>query len=489
MVLGYQDINKNLKNQQQPSFNAKKNVLTRPIEEVQTAIESGVDTFISDPNENNKKKKARKRAIAASSTVLVLGTLTLLLNPRSSGKFGERLKKAQETLGIKIKQTETGFLKKSFLKLWKNISSFTEKSGNVYFNLNSGKDWLVDSFCTNTNKEYPKFLKQRPILCKFTEKLDKFFVKIFKTPHETITKWFDNISKNTVISKYRRSLKEMKTLEISLKSYRESLPKEKRILLDRKLKEIAKIKGEFGEESVLIRLKKQENIMADLKDLFAQKVDILVTDIKGLFGKKVHKKDSGFRKNITSFWAKDILESRKATVQEDGAKLVERLFGKNGKKGLYDEVVEIVSENLDEKQAHALKIELQNASKKLNQANVSECFEYFDKKRDLQLGGAPTDILTQIFGIGLCGIAVANADKEDRWSKLFTNGVPIITGLLSSLVFSAKLFSGAKSILYGAAVSGLTTGVCSFINKHVFGRDEDENDEKETQLSKEAQNV
>ena len=106
--------------------------------------------------------------------------------------------------------------------------------------------------------------------------------------------------------------------------------------------------------------------------------------------------------------------------------------------------------------------------------------EYFDKKRDLVLGGAPTDILTQIFGIGLCSWAVTRADKEDRWSKLFTNGVPIITGLLSSLVFSAKLYAGAKSLIAGAVVTGITDVVCGAINKHVFGNKDD--DDLETDI-------
>ena len=84
------------------AFNAKSNILNKPIENVQTVIETGVDTFISQPNESEKKKKIKKRAIAATSSVLVLGTLTMLLNPRSSVKFSNYIKNLREKIGTKI---------------------------------------------------------------------------------------------------------------------------------------------------------------------------------------------------------------------------------------------------------------------------------------------------------------------------------------------------------------------------------------------------
>ena len=93
------------------SFNAKRNVLEKPIENVQTVIESGVDTFINNANENEKKKRIKKRAIAASSSVIVLGTLTMLLNPRSTGKINKHLNNLREKIGIKIKQQEKGTFK------------------------------------------------------------------------------------------------------------------------------------------------------------------------------------------------------------------------------------------------------------------------------------------------------------------------------------------------------------------------------------------
>ena len=473
----HQYSNNNIEQQVNPAFSAeRKRILTRPIQEIQTVIETGVDTFVNPKKQDEKRKKIRNRAIAASSTVLVVGGLTMLLNPRNSGKLGKKIAEMRQKLNLKINQDKSNTLKKRFYKYWNNTLAGIEKTGNVYFNFNSSKDWAWDALCTNNNKKYPKFLTKNKTVHKIVKTLDDAWVKISKTPTEAITRWFDNISKNTVKGKYKKALKELGNLEISLKAYKDKLPLEKQYLVDNKLKEISKAKEALSEENVLIRLKKQEDIMSNLKDDFA--------------GKLRNKKKSWFK----GFWAKDILEPKKSIVEKEGNYIVNKLFGENGTKGLYDETFDIFKNHLDEKQLNSLKREMTNAKKTINKANTSECVEYFDKKRDLILGGAPTDILTQIFGIGLCGVVVTKADKEDRWSKLFTNGVPIITGLLSSLVFSAKLYAGSKALLAGAVVTGITDVVCGVINKHVFGNQDDdekneENTNKEKVIATEVQNA
>ena len=464
MVLNYQNINNNLNNQAHLTFNSnKKNnkgVLTRPIENVQTVIESGVDTIINNPNEDIRKKKRRRQAIAAGSTVLVVGALTMLLNPRNAGKLTNRINKIKESINLRIKENNSNSIKNSFLKLYKGSLDKLEKAGNFYYNLNSGKDWFVDSICTNSKKEYPDFLKKNKFIYKVVKKIDDVCVKIFSTPHQKITEFFDNISKKTVKGKYKKALKDMTKLEITLKSVKDSLPKEKQKILEQKLREIAKAKRVFSEEELLIRLQKQENLMAHLKEEFS---DIIYTKEKGWFNRKC------------DFWVKEILEPQKGQVKKEGKAYVEKLFGTPQKQGLYDETVDFLKEFIDEKHLKIVERDLQRARNATKKANISECFEYFDKKRDLVIGGAPTDILTQIGGVALCGVAVANAEKENRWSKLFTTGVPIITGLLSSLIFSAKLLSGAKSVIAGAVVGGVTDVSCRVINKYVFNNDDEDN--------------
>ena len=55
----------------------------------------------------------------------------------------------------------------------------------------------------------------------------------------------------------------------------------------------------------------------------------------------------------------------------------------------------------------------------MRKANHSECVEYFDKKRDLMLGSAPTDVLTAVASLIASGVAIGVADtKEDNLNVL-----------------------------------------------------------------------
>ena len=144
----------------------KATVLTKPIEKVQKTIETGVDAFVAQPDENEKKKKLRKRAIAVGSAVLVLGGLTMLLNPSGSGRFTQKIKSWQTKLDLKMQQSKDNFLKSKFYGGCKKVANTFEKGGNVYFNLNSGKDVIFQSFCTNSNKKYPEFLTKNKTIYK-----------------------------------------------------------------------------------------------------------------------------------------------------------------------------------------------------------------------------------------------------------------------------------------------------------------------------------
>ena len=201
---------------------------------------------------------------------------------------------------------------------------------------------------------------------------------------------------------------------------------------------------------------------------------------------KIYNQKDGFLKDKTSFWVKEALKQEKTQVEEKGIEIVEKFFGNKGKKGLYDDVLDVYRKYLSKEDMKILEDGFKTASKKIKKANYSECFEYFDRKRDMVVGGAPTDIVTQLFGVGLFGLAVSKADKEKRLQKAFTNGLPIITGLGSSLIFSALLYSGGVGLLAGAAVGGVTTLITHYVNKNVFGNkdvdeDEENNDKQLTQ--------
>lgn len=87
-----------------------------------------------------------------------------------------------------------------------------------------------------------------------------------------------------------------------------------------------------------------------------------------------------------------------------------------------------------------------------------ETVEFFDKARDLALGSAPTDVLSIIASGGMIGYGLAKAkDNDERWSVTLTSGVPIIGAIGTSLICTAKLISGSKSMVIGG-ISGLILG-------------------------------
>lgn len=463
-----------------PAFMSEKveaGILTKPIETIQKTIETGVDTFVGQ-EKDTKKKKSRTKAIIASSTVLVLGALTFVFNPTSSGKILSKLKDLQASLDLKVQKNKQNFLKSNVFKFFKKASNKIEQGMHIYFNFNSGKDVIIKDLCANKNKKYPEFLTKNRTVHNIVKTIDDGFVMVFKKPHEKITEIFDKISRSTVKRSYSTASKNMDTLETFIKSYKEKLPADKQSFVDKKLIEISKAREVFSDKKVLERLENQEKLMGNLE--------------KDIWNRIYNKKD-GFAKNSTNFWAQEALVSQKAQVEKEGNEFISKILGSKNKKGLYDEVIGAFKDRLEPDEMKRLEAGLKDVSKKLNKAKHSECFEYFDRKRDLVLGGAPTDILTAITGMGLCGIAVSKAEKENRLVKAFTTGVPVLVGLASSVAFSAMLLSGGVSLLLGAAVGGVADIVCDLIAKHVFGhKDEDDEQEvakKNKDLNKQAEQV
>ena len=276
-------------------------ILKKPIDTVQKTIETSIDTLIANPNEDEKKKKLRRRAIATGSAVLVLGALTLLLNPRSSGKISQKLKAWQNKFDLKTQQSKDSFLKSKFYSGCKKIFGVAEKGSNIYFNLNSGKDVLFQSFCTNSNKKYPEFLTKNKTIHKIVKAVDNFFVKILAKPHKQVTKWFDSISQYTVKNNYKNASKNLDALENFIKLQKDKLPREKQSLLEAKLKEIAEARKAFSNESLAKRFSEQEKVMQNLEnDLW----------------NSIYTKEKGLMKKPTKFWVQEALKKQKEKLHE-----------------------------------------------------------------------------------------------------------------------------------------------------------------------------
>ena len=424
------------KNYSNPTFRegqAGSGILTKPIEKVQNVINNSVETFVKQ-EESEEKKTSTRNAIAVGSSVLVLTAFVALLNPKFSGKLVERLKKMSSK--AKTKSEKNGFYKASEKVLGK-VVSFLQFTNTA----NAGKDVLFKKFCTET----------------------KGVKTLMSKPHKVITSWFDSISKHTVLDKYKKVNKRMQSLENLVSHYKSKLPQAEQQKLEAKLQEIKTTAEYFSKSKTADRLKNQEVLMSDLESQFKARWSDYARNLKN------SKNKTGVMRENMSYWAEDILMPKRNRLQQEGENVVRILMG-DGKntRGSFNELADIVEPYLSKEENALVKDSVAKISRKLTKANHSETLEYFDKKRDLMLGGAPTDILTALFGLGMSGVAIGTANnKEDKISRALTVGFPAVAGIGTSLIFTAKLFSGVQGLLYGLVASVGLSKIGSIADKYI----------------------
>lgn len=440
--------------------------LAKPIETVSKTIENTVDTFVP---QSEKEKKSNKKAIAVASSVLVITGLVALINPKNSSKLMKKLKNMSHSANTKLENSKNSFIESKFHKATKKSLDFGIRTLEFSNNFNSAKDvgfkWLC---CDKKSFKSVKNKTTRNIL----QKIDNGFTKVMSKIHESITKWFDGISKHTVRSKYKSASNRMDKFETLVKQYRDKLSPTEQAQLDSKLAEISKTREFFSEKNTAQRFIEQEKSMSNLEQDFKKQFRYYR---KGFSNKWINKTEH-IDKNMT-FWAEKIMQPTRDKIERQGLDVVEKIVG-NGKdkKGLYDDIYSILGSKLDEKEKTALEKTMNNARKKLHKANHSETVEYFDKKRDLVLGGAPTDIVTAVAGLGLSGIAIATADtKEDKISRALTGGFPIVAGIGASMAFTAMLFSGIQGMIYGALTSVGLSKLGSLADHYIIGNMKNKN--------------
>lgn len=436
--------------------------LAKPIETVQKTIEGSVDTIVKTVDKDKDSHKARN-AIAVASSVLVVSALVALLNPRISPKVVEKLKTISAKAEKRADKNKHDTLLKNFYQTCRNISEGTVKGIGFVNNFNTAKDAGFKYLCTEQKDFYGIRNKSSRRALK---KIDSGARRVLSKPHKVITDFFDNIGKHTVLSKYAASSKKMDSLEQLILQHKDKLTDVQKKELETKLTEIRNAREYFSKAEITERFVVQEKAMTNLERDFWSKY----RTYKGGFSNKWQDTSEHIGKNM-SFWARDILYPEQIKLQQSGAEAVYKLMG-DGKnqKGAYNEVIEIMAPHLSGTENFALEKSLHKASKSLKKANHSECVKYFDKKRDLVLGSAPTDIVTAMAGLGMSGVALTTADsKDERVSKLLTSVLPIVGGLGASMVFTARLISGPIGMISGAGVGVLLNMVGSFADKYILG--------------------
>lgn len=452
--------------------------IAAPISSIQTTLEQGVDSFATKLNEK-KDKKSTKTAIAVGSSVLLLSGLIAIFNPRYSPKIMEKLRSLQQHAASQIEKNRNNYFKSKFYKGYKTTMDGVAKGFNAVCNFNSGKDVGFQYLCRDTKKNI--HLKNKTAE-KVVKKSDEIFVKIFKRPHEWITEVFDNISKATVKGKYKQANKKILKLEEAINQIKANLTPAERIQVEAKLIEIEKLKNYLSEAEIDGRLLKQNDMMQNLERDFMKKLRAYRNGFKDKFTPNGEHAKKGL-----NFWAEDALRSQKDKVIQEGNEAISKFIAtEESKKGLYNEIIEIIENSQGKDNCALINRRLKQVKSKLNSAKNSECHEYFDKKRDLKLGSAPTDILSALTGLGLCGLAVGTAhNKEERISRLVTTGIPVVVGLATSLVCTAMLFSAASGLLIGGATGLVANFVGNKIDKHILGN----NDEPKKAPKKEVENA
>ena len=111
---------------------------------------------------------------------------------------------------------------------------------------------------------------------------------------------------------------------------------------------------------------------------------------------------------------------------------------------------------------------VKKAIKSFDESVNTECVDFFDKMRDLQLGSAPTDVLTILFSFIVLSYGFGREkEKDKRISVILKSGIPIAGGIATSMYSAAKLVSGGKSILLGL-LSGIALNQLGVITNNIY---------------------
>ena len=426
---------------------------------------------ISDKIDEVKERKHNKRAITVGGIVTGVMLTVMLLNPRYSSKIAQKLKNRQAELVKKVNETKNSKFVNKIYDIYLQTTQAVSNGINFVNNWNPYKDIMFKNFCSK-EKEFSgiKNVRIRNKVVKANNKIVKYTSKI----HSGITNIFDNISKFTVKQSYKQSLKKLNKLEVFLKEKTANLTVSEKAEIEAKLKEISEIKKYFNEKTVISRIDAQKDYMSNLERDFMSKFDMFSSSLTN----KWVKKGDYFVKNLY-YWPEEILKTSRDKVETEGLTVVEKLIGDGkNKSGLYNDLIEIISPKLSSKDNKALEKIMQKADKSLRVANHNECVEYFDKKRDLILGSAPTDIVTATVSLAGAGIAIASADdKRQRLSRLVTGVIPALGGVGVSMAMAAALVSGGKGLIIGAAASLVLNRLGIVFDKYVLGNKQEYDEE------------
>lgn len=424
----------------------------------QSAVEKPLDKLARRVDEE-KKKKQNKTAFAVGGSVLGLSILVTLLNPKMSSKLVQRLRTVQTKANQQMERSKGDFVKTKFYKVVSDVVGWSNRFLSWTNNINSVKDTYYKQLCTEDKAFYNVHNQDRRN--RFI-KGDKLFRRIMQKPHEIITEWGDLLAKRTVKSNYKTAGKRMDKLEKLIEEYSQKLSPEERSEISRKMDGIRLGRQYFTDTKLAERFDFQENTMKDLNKNIRNRWQ----EYKHGFRNQYVNNAEHFNQNL-SFWAQDIMQPEREKLEQEGLKAVDGLFGnKNGLQGSYGEIAELLGKKISPEERGILEKAMKKTEKSLRKANSIECVDYFDKKRDLVLGSAPTDILSSAILLIIGGTSLASAnDKDKKISRLIKSIIPTIAGVGVNIALTTMLFSGTKGVVGGLVAGGILSLLGSAVDK------------------------
>lgn len=136
------------------------------------------------------------------------------------------------------------------------------------------------------------------------------------------------------------------------------------------------------------------------------------------------------------------------------------------KNGKIEEILNIYKSLLPETEYNQIKKSYDKTLKSLDKSINLETEEFVNKLRDLTMGSAPTDILTNLIGVGTLAYYLGKSDNnQERMGIALKYGFPALTLIGMGLYGNAKLFAGSKALAFGIISSTIVNRIGSAANE------------------------
>lgn len=136
------------------------------------------------------------------------------------------------------------------------------------------------------------------------------------------------------------------------------------------------------------------------------------------------------------------------------------------KNGKIEEILNIYKSLLPETEYNQIKKSYDKTLKSLDKSINLETEEFVNKLRDLTMGSAPTDILTNLIGVGTLAYYLGKSDNnQERMGIALKYGFPALTLIGMGLYGNAKLFAGSKALAFGIISSAIVNRIGSAANE------------------------